>query len=136
MLSRAWAAGGPCLSLPTLVHTRWRATAAWRAGPAGRGVARGCMASRARWRGERRGHGGGVRSCGGELAGEPRPCRGRSARHGRTVLQLLTKTNIDSARVLAFQDLKGGQSAHLKASRPLIRVLVINDNGLWINDFI
>ena len=24
----------------------------------------------------------------------------------------------------------------LKASRPLIRVLVINDNGLWINDFI
>ena len=23
----------------------------------------------------------------------------------------------------------------LKASRPLIRVLVINDNGLWINDF-
>ena len=26
--------------------------------------------------------------------------------------------------------------AALKASRPLIRVLVINDNGLWINDFI
>ena len=26
--------------------------------------------------------------------------------------------------------------APLKASRPLIRVLVINDNGLWINDFI
>jgi len=26
--------------------------------------------------------------------------------------------------------------ATLKASRPLIRVLVINDNGLWINDFI
>ena len=25
---------------------------------------------------------------------------------------------------------------HLKAFRPLIRVLVINDNGLWINDFI
>ena len=24
----------------------------------------------------------------------------------------------------------------LKASRPLIRVLVINDNVLWINDFI
>jgi hypothetical protein len=24
----------------------------------------------------------------------------------------------------------------MKASRPLIRVLVINDNGLWINDFI
>ena len=24
----------------------------------------------------------------------------------------------------------------LKASRPLFRVLVINDNGLWINDFI
>ena len=24
----------------------------------------------------------------------------------------------------------------LKASMPLIRVLVINDNGLWINDFI
>ena len=24
----------------------------------------------------------------------------------------------------------------VKASRPLIRVLVINDNGLWINDFI
>ena len=24
----------------------------------------------------------------------------------------------------------------LKASRPLIRVLVINDNGLWINNFI
>ena len=28
---------------------------------------------------------------------------------------------------------KGGR---VKASRPLIRVLVINDNGLWINDFI
>ena len=26
--------------------------------------------------------------------------------------------------------------ARLKASRPLIRVLVINVNGLWINDFI
>jgi hypothetical protein len=25
--------------------------------------------------------------------------------------------------------------AHLKASRPLIRVLVINDNGLWINNY-
>ena len=24
----------------------------------------------------------------------------------------------------------------LKASRPLLRVLVINDNGLWFNDFI
>ena len=24
----------------------------------------------------------------------------------------------------------------VKASRPLIQVLVINDNGLWINDFI
>ena len=24
----------------------------------------------------------------------------------------------------------------VKASRPLIRVLVINDNGLWINEFI
>ena len=24
----------------------------------------------------------------------------------------------------------------VKASKPLIRVLVINDNGLWINDFI
>ena len=24
----------------------------------------------------------------------------------------------------------------VKASRPLIRVLVINENGLWINDFI
>ena len=28
------------------------------------------------------------------------------------------------------------QAAALKASRPLIRVLVINDNGLWINNFI
>ena len=28
---------------------------------------------------------------GGKLAGEPRPCRGRSARHGRTVRQLPTK---------------------------------------------
>ena len=27
-------------------------------------------------------------------------------------------------------------TAYLKASRPLIRVLVINVNGLWINDFI
>ena len=27
-------------------------------------------------------------------------------------------------------------AAGVKASRPLIRVLVINDNGLWINDFI
>ena len=49
---------------------------------------------------------------GGELNGEPRPCHGRSARHGWTVRQLLTKTNRASARVLAFQDLKGGQSAH------------------------
>ena len=31
---------------------------------------------------------------------------------------------------------QGGAGAGLKASRPLIRVLVINDNGLWINDFI
>ena len=29
-----------------------------------------------------------------------------------------------------------GRAALVKASRPLIRVLVINDNGLWINDFI
>ena len=28
------------------------------------------------------------------------------------------------------------RGARVKASRPLIRVLVINDNGLWINDFI
>ena len=28
------------------------------------------------------------------------------------------------------------ERGQLKASRPLIRVLVINDNGLWINDFI
>ena len=28
------------------------------------------------------------------------------------------------------------ERARLKASRPLIRVLIINDNGLWINDFI
>ena len=27
-------------------------------------------------------------------------------------------------------------SVRLKAARPLIRVLVINDNSLWINDFI
>ena len=29
-----------------------------------------------------------------------------------------------------------GGEAWVKASRPLIRVLVINDNSLWINDFI
>ena len=29
-----------------------------------------------------------------------------------------------------------GGAWRVKASRPLIRVLVINDNGLWINDFI
>ena len=28
-----------------------------------------------------------------------------------------------------------GAEPSLKASRPLIQVLVINDNGLWINDF-
>jgi len=32
--------------------------------------------------------------------------------------------------------LLGGDTRRVKASRPLIRVLVINDNGLWINDFI
>ena len=59
---------------------------------------------------------------GGELAGEPRPCRGRSARHGRTVHQLLTKTNRASARVLAFQDLKGRQSAQpTRTARDLVR---------------
>ena len=29
-----------------------------------------------------------------------------------------------------------GSEGGMKASRPLIRVLVINDSGLWINDFI
>ena len=58
----------------------------------------------------------------GELAGEPRPCRGRSSRHGRTVRQLLTKTNRASARVLAFQDLKGRQSAQsTRTVRDLVR---------------
>ena len=33
-------------------------------------------------------------------------------------------------------NVKENPAAALKASRPLIRVLVINDNGLWINDFI
>ena len=35
-----------------------------------------------------------------------------------------------------WHPLSAPSSATLKASRPLIRVLVINDNGLWINDFI
>ena len=30
----------------------------------------------------------------------------------------------------------GLDGARVKAYRPLILVLVINDNGLWINDFI
>ena len=34
------------------------------------------------------------------------------------------------------QKLKGKFYRTVKASRPLIQVLVINDNGLWINDFI
>jgi hypothetical protein len=29
----------------------------------------------------------------------------------------------------------GAGRGRVKASRPLIRVLVINDNGLWINNF-
>ena len=59
---------------------------------------------------------------GDELAGEPRPCRGRSARHGQTVRQLLTKTNRASARVLAFQDLKRGRSAQpTRTVRDLVR---------------
>ena len=67
---------------------------------------------------------------GGELAGEPRPCRRQSARHGRTVRQLLTKTNRASARVLAFQDLKGGQSAHpTRTVRDLVREHVFTQHG-------
>ena len=35
-----------------------------------------------------------------------------------------------------LKELGGARRRRVKASRPLIRVLVINDNGLWINDFI
>ena len=67
---------------------------------------------------------------GGELVGEPRSCRGQSARHGRTVRQLLTKTNRASALVLAFHDLKGGQSAHpTRMVRDLVRVHVFTQHG-------
>ena len=58
----------------------------------------------------------------GRVADGPPVMAGRSARHGRTVRQLLTKTNRASARVLAFQDLKGGQSAHpTRTVRDLVR---------------
>ena len=47
---------------------------------------------------------------------------------GRDVLaQLSRSTDVPGTRAPA---------EHLKASRPLIRVLVINDNDLWINNFI
>ena len=59
---------------------------------------------------------------GGEHAGGPRPCRGRSARHGRTVYQISTQTNGASARFLAFQDLKRGRSAQpTRTVRDLVR---------------
>ena len=40
-----------------------------------------------------------------------------------------------SEPTLAVSRARTGVSARVKASRPLILVLVINDNGLWINDF-
>ena len=59
---------------------------------------------------------------GGELTGEPRPCRGWSSRHGQTVCQLLTKTNRDSARFPAFQKLREGRSAQpTRTVRDLVR---------------
>ena len=36
----------------------------------------------------------------------------------------------------ALEVLRPRPPGEVKASMPLIRVLVINDNGLWINDFI
>ena len=55
-----------------------------------------------------------------------RPPPGRSAAQLAPPEQYeLVKANVDELTVV-----------QLKASRLLIRVLVINDNGLWINDFI
>ena len=46
------------------------------------------------------------------------------------------KGNTDTNALQTEQFLVCRVTSRLKASRPLIRVLVINDNGLWINDFI
>ena len=44
----------------------------------------------------------------------------------------LTAVEIGPSIVVGGGDLAG----IVKTSRPLFRVLVINDNGLWINNFI
>ena len=46
------------------------------------------------------------------------------------------KALVPLPRLVVPASCKTKRLGHLKASRPLIRVLVINDNGLWINDFI
>ena len=46
------------------------------------------------------------------------------------------KGNTDTNALQTEQFLVCRVTSRLKASRPLIRVLVINDNDLWINDFI
>ena len=62
-------------------------------------------------------------------------------------LSLITKTRIRGldafnaeveprARLPRLAGRAAVAANRLKASRPLFRVLVINDNGLWINDFI
>ena len=45
----------------------------------------------------------------------------------------ILKLKVESGDLSAFFS---GAGARMKASRPLIRVLVINDNDLWINNFI
>ena len=56
--------------------------------------------------------------------------RGWGSREGECEAAAMSKGEVRARR--------GGERGcrRLKASRPLIRVLVINDNGLWINDFI
>jgi hypothetical protein len=64
----------------------------------------------------------------GVVAEALQPCEQRRVQSHREV------DNLGDVR--APCDLNGhGVATQLKASRPLIRVLVINDNGLWINNF-
>jgi hypothetical protein len=77
--------------------------------------------------------------CGSEVAaggcsGRPWRAHGRTAREGKEVRgrEGMTRGKKRSRRCTAVACTA---AAGVKASRPLIRVLVINDNGLWINNF-
>ena len=61
-----------------------------------------------------------------------------SAERSANSLRLDGRTIHFSINAWVWNDYLPKQSSYvwLKASRPLIRVLVINDNGLWINEFI